>query len=79
MFAAAFGPGPGAGVVVQDRSHDVELVLYSVLSALWTVVMRHVEHVSQLVSDGEGRAQAVLLADGAAPVRVTHRSQLRQT
>ncbi len=36
-------------------------------------------HVSELVSDGEGCAQAVLLADGAASVRVAHRPQLRQS
>lgn len=35
-------------------------------------------HMAQLVSDGEGGAESVLFADGAAPVRVTHGPQLRQ-
>lgn len=35
-------------------------------------------HVAELVRDSEGGAQAILLADGAAPVWVAHGPQLGQ-
>lgn len=35
-------------------------------------------HVAQLVGDGKGGAQPVVLADAAAPVRIAHRPQLGQ-
>lgn len=35
-------------------------------------------HVAQLVGDGEGGAQPVVLADAAAPVWIAHRPQLGQ-
>lgn len=43
VLAAAFGPGPRVGVVVEGRSHDVILALHASLPALWVVVVRHVE------------------------------------
>lgn len=43
VLAAALGPGPGIGVVVEGGSHDVVLVLHACLPALWVVVVRHVE------------------------------------
>ncbi len=35
-------------------------------------------HVSQLVRNGEGGAESVVLVDGAAAVHVAHGAQLRQ-
>lgn len=35
--------------------------------------------MAELMGDGERRAQAVVLDDAAAPVRVAHGSQLRKT
>lgn len=43
VLAAAFGPGPRVGVVVEGGSHDVILALHASLPALWVVVVRHVE------------------------------------
>lgn len=34
--------------------------------------------MAQLVGDGEGRAQSIVLADAAAPVRIAHGPQLGQ-
>jgi len=35
--------------------------------------------VAKLMGDGEGGAESVVLADAAAPVRITHGAQLGQT
>ena len=43
VLAAALGPEPRAGVVVERGRHDVELVLDARLLALWVVIMGHVE------------------------------------
>lgn len=43
VFAAALGPGPGVGVVVQGGGHDVVLGLHAGLSTLWVVIVRHVK------------------------------------
>lgn len=43
VLAAALGPGPGIGVIVEGRSHDVILLLHACLPALWVVIVRHVE------------------------------------
>lgn len=52
VLAAAFGPGPRVGVVVEGGSHDVILALHASLPALWVVVVRHVEPGA----GGEGRS-----------------------
>lgn len=33
-------------------------------------------HVAKFMGNGEGGAESVVLTDAAAPVRITHRSQL---
>lgn len=43
VLAAALGPGPGTGVVVEGGRHDVILVLYACLPAFGVVIMGHVE------------------------------------
>lgn len=43
VLAAALGPGPRVGVVVEGRSHDMILALHASLPALGVVVVRHVE------------------------------------
>lgn len=43
VFAAALGPGPGIGVVVEGGGHDVVLGLHSGLPTLGVVIMRHVK------------------------------------
>lgn len=43
VFAAALGPGPGVGVVVEGGGHDVVLRLHAGLPTLGVVIMRHVE------------------------------------
>lgn len=54
VLAAALGPGPRVGVVVEGRSHDVILPLHASLPALGVVVVRHVEPGV----GGERRAQS---------------------
>lgn len=43
VLAAALGPGPRVGVIVEGGSHDVVLVLHACLPAFWVVIVRHVE------------------------------------
>lgn len=43
VFAAAFGPGPGVGVVVEGGGHDVVLGLHAGLPTLGVVIMWHVK------------------------------------
>lgn len=43
VLAAALGPRPGIGVIVESGGHDVVLVLHSRLPAHRAVIMRHVE------------------------------------
>lgn len=52
------------------------LVLHARLPTLWVVIVRHVEHMAQLMSDGEGGTNSIFLTDGAAPVLVAHGPQL---
>lgn len=82
---AASRPLPRVGVVVEHPGHDKghrvvdhQTLLVHVQAALLVVVMRHVEHVAELVSDGEGGREAIVLDNGTA-VLVAHGAQLGQT
>lgn len=43
VFAAALGPGPGVGVVVEGGGHDVVLGLHAGLPTLGVVIVRHIK------------------------------------
>lgn len=47
VLAAAFGPGPRARFVVEDRRHDAVLVLHARFHAFGVVVVGHVEAATQ--------------------------------
>lgn len=68
-------------MVVERGCHDVVLPVTGflhVFSALEVVVVRHVEDVADLVSDGEGGRQTRVFADGATARGIAHRPQFRQ-
>lgn len=52
------------------------LVLDSILLAFVTVIVRHVEHMAELMSDGESSTESIILINTATSIRITNCTQL---
>lgn len=79
VFPATFGPHPWIGVIVERRGHHMLLVLGSILLAFVTVIVRHVEHMAKLMSDGESSTESIILINTATSVGITNCTQLSKT
>lgn len=70
VFAAALGPGPRVGVIVESGCHDMILVLHACLSTLGVVIMRHVEPGAQKERDTHTQGDYQLLNGSAVARRI---------
>ena len=77
VLPGALGPLPGHGVVGEGARHDVRDAGGVEPHAAAVVVVQHAQHVADLVGDGEGRGEAVVLDDGAGRVGLAHAADLR--